>query len=72
MLFYLPLLQSQVYMDVAIDGQLAGRIEAVLFMKESPLAAENMRQFCTGVTSCGLLQYMTLSNGIVLCYAAVD
>ncbi len=35
-------------MDVTIYGEFEGRIEAVLFTKESPLAAENMRQFCTG------------------------
>ncbi|KAG1677900.1 hypothetical protein FOA52_001318 [Chlamydomonas sp. UWO 241] len=37
-----------VYLDVSIDGKPATRIEAVLFMRESPLASENMRQFCTG------------------------
>eukprot|EP00195_Chlamydomonas_chlamydogama_P010277 CAMPEP_0202891464 /NCGR_PEP_ID=MMETSP1392-20130828/1511_1 /ASSEMBLY_ACC=CAM_ASM_000868 /TAXON_ID=225041 /ORGANISM="Chlamydomonas chlamydogama, Strain SAG 11-48b" /LENGTH=393 /DNA_ID=CAMNT_0049575217 /DNA_START=101 /DNA_END=1282 /DNA_ORIENTATION=+ len=37
-----------VYLDVAIDGNQVGRIEMVLFMRESPLAAENMRQLCSG------------------------
>lgn len=37
-----------VFMDVALDGKTIGRIEAVLFMKDSPLAAENMRVFCSG------------------------
>ena len=38
----------QIFLDVAIDGKPVGRIEAVLFMKESPLAAENLRVFCSG------------------------
>ena len=37
-----------IFMDVALDGKAIGRIEAVLFMKDSPLAAENMRVFCSG------------------------
>ncbi|GFR52440.1 hypothetical protein Agub_g15014 [Astrephomene gubernaculifera] len=37
-----------VYLDVAIKGVYAGRIEMVLFVKESPLAAENFRLLCTG------------------------
>ncbi|GLC48773.1 hypothetical protein PLESTB_000146400 [Pleodorina starrii] len=37
-----------VYLDVAIKGVYAGRIEAVLFVKDSPLAAENFRLLCTG------------------------
>jgi hypothetical protein len=35
-------------MDVTIDDQLAGRIEMVLFAKESPFAAENYRVFFSG------------------------
>lgn len=38
-----------VYMDVAIQGKPAGRIHFVLFTKQSPRAAENFRQLCTGV-----------------------
>mmetsp|Transcript_1575 Transcript_1575/g.4229 ORF Transcript_1575/g.4229 Transcript_1575/m.4229 type:complete len:214 (-) Transcript_1575:343-984(-) len=37
-----------VWMEVAIDGEPAGRIEAVLFARESPFAAENYRQFFSG------------------------
>ena len=37
-----------IFMDVALDREPIGRIEAVLFMKDSPLAAENMRVFCSG------------------------
>mmetsp|Transcript_31020 Transcript_31020/g.68824 ORF Transcript_31020/g.68824 Transcript_31020/m.68824 type:complete len:370 (-) Transcript_31020:184-1293(-) len=37
-----------VYFDVAIDGVPVGRIEMVLFMKESPRSAENFRALCTG------------------------
>ncbi|WIA28684.1 hypothetical protein OEZ86_011220 [Tetradesmus obliquus] len=37
-----------VYMDVAIQGKPAGRIHFVLFTKQSPRAAENFRQLCTG------------------------
>jgi cyclophilin family peptidyl-prolyl cis-trans isomerase len=35
-------------MDVAIKGKPAGRIHFVLFTKQSPRAAENFRQLCTG------------------------
>ena len=38
---------------MSIDGGKPARIEAVLFMKESPLAAENMRVFCSGGRSSG-------------------
>ncbi|GIL61498.1 hypothetical protein Vafri_15930 [Volvox africanus] len=37
-----------VYLDVAIKGVYAGRIEMVLFVKEAPRAAENFRLLCTG------------------------
>jgi hypothetical protein len=37
-----------VYFDVAIKGKPAGRIHFVLFTKQSPRAAENFRQLCTG------------------------
>ncbi|KXZ46929.1 hypothetical protein GPECTOR_39g423 [Gonium pectorale] len=37
-----------VFFEVAIKGVYAGRIEMVLFVKESPLAAENFRLLCTG------------------------
>ena len=43
----------QVFLDVAIDGQSVGRIELVLFMKESPRAAENMRVLCSGTRLLG-------------------
>ncbi len=35
-------------MDVALNGTKIGRIEYVLFVKESPRAAENMRLLCSG------------------------
>jgi peptidyl-prolyl isomerase D len=38
-----------VYLDVAIKGKPVGRIHLVLFTKQSPRAAENFRQLCTGV-----------------------
>ncbi|EFJ49124.1 hypothetical protein VOLCADRAFT_74454 [Volvox carteri f. nagariensis] len=37
-----------VYLDVAIKGVYAGRIEMVLFVKDAPRAAENFRLLCTG------------------------
>ncbi|KAG2487798.1 hypothetical protein HYH03_013642 [Edaphochlamys debaryana] len=37
-----------VYLDVAIKGLYAGRMEFVLFAKDSPRAAENFRLLCTG------------------------
>ncbi|GIL90435.1 hypothetical protein Vretifemale_18044 [Volvox reticuliferus] len=37
-----------VYLDVAIKGVYAGRIEMVLFAKDAPRAAENFRLLCTG------------------------
>lgn len=37
-----------VWMDVALKGKALGRVEMVLFLKESPRAAENMRQMCSG------------------------
>lgn len=37
-----------VWLDVAIKGKHIGRIHFVLFMKDSPRAAENFRQLCTG------------------------
>ncbi|GLI63752.1 hypothetical protein VaNZ11_006825 [Volvox africanus] len=37
-----------VYLDVAIRGLYAGRIEMVLFIKEAPRAAESFRLLCTG------------------------
>eukprot|EP00879_Flechtneria_rotunda_P033495 GHRR01037106.1.p1 GENE.GHRR01037106.1~~GHRR01037106.1.p1 ORF type:complete len:396 (+),score=131.32 GHRR01037106.1:463-1650(+) len=37
-----------VYFDVAIKGKPIGRIHFVLLIKESPRAAENFRQLCTG------------------------
>ncbi len=33
---------------MAIKGVYAGRIEMVLFVKDSPLASENFRLLCTG------------------------
>ena len=40
-----------VYMDVVLHGGTPGRIEMVLFPKESPLATENMRLMLSGETS---------------------
>ncbi|KAG2487802.1 hypothetical protein HYH03_013646 [Edaphochlamys debaryana] len=37
-----------VYLDVAIKGLYAGRMEFVLFVRDSPLAAENFRLLCSG------------------------
>lgn len=37
-----------VWMDIAINGILYGRVTIVLFADRSPLAAENFRQLCTG------------------------
>lgn len=37
-----------VWMDVALRGKKLGRIEMVLFVKEAPRAAENLRQLCSG------------------------
>eukprot|EP00798_Chlamydomonas_sp_ICE-L_P003613 gene3613-13698_t len=36
-----------IFLDTTINGTDAGRIEAVLFRKDSPLAAENMRVLCS-------------------------
>ncbi|PNH02456.1 Peptidyl-prolyl cis-trans isomerase cyp5 [Tetrabaena socialis] len=37
-----------VWMEVAVNGTVLGRIEMVLFVKESPRAAENLRLLCSG------------------------
>ncbi|PNH00593.1 Peptidyl-prolyl cis-trans isomerase CYP18-4, partial [Tetrabaena socialis] len=37
-----------VWLDVAINGTLLGRIEVVLFAKRAPRTAENFRLLCTG------------------------
>ncbi|PNW78008.1 hypothetical protein CHLRE_10g460650v5 [Chlamydomonas reinhardtii] len=37
-----------VYLDIAINGTYIGRMEFVLFAKDSPLASENFRLLCTG------------------------
>lgn len=47
-IYCLMRIPPQVFLDVAIDDKPIGRIEIVLFMKDSPLAAENLRVFCTG------------------------
>ncbi|KAL2312238.1 Peptidyl-prolyl cis-trans isomerase cyp3 [Schizosaccharomyces pombe] len=39
-----------VFMDIAIDGRLLGRIKIRLFSSIVPKTAENFRQFCTGET----------------------
>lgn len=44
----LPSPPPQVWVDVALNGTKIGRIEYVLFVKESPRAAENMRLLCSG------------------------
>ncbi len=38
----------RVYFDVAIDGMPTGRMEFVLYARESPRHAENFRAMCTG------------------------
>uniref|UniRef100_A0A061QJN8 Peptidyl-prolyl cis-trans isomerase cyp40-like n=2 Tax=Tetraselmis sp. GSL018 TaxID=582737 RepID=A0A061QJN8_9CHLO len=42
------LTRPMVYLDVAIAGELVGRITIVLLNKEAPRAAENFRALCTG------------------------
>jgi len=41
------------YMDVAIDGEAAGRIEFGLYGKQTPRTAENFRCLCTGEKGLG-------------------
>ncbi|KAG2433328.1 hypothetical protein HXX76_008394 [Chlamydomonas incerta] len=45
---YLDQSLPMVYMDVAIKGVYVGRMEFVLFAKQSPRAAESFRMLCTG------------------------
>ena len=46
---------TKVFFDVEIKGKPIGRIVMVLYMRVSPLAAENMRALCTGETGRDLL-----------------
>ncbi|KAL9244880.1 hypothetical protein vseg_018597 [Gypsophila vaccaria] len=51
----------QVYLDITIDGEEAGRIVIELFADTTPITAENFRALCTGEKGEGL-------NGIPLHY----
>jgi len=47
--------RPHVYLDIAIDGKPAGRIECELFSDAVPRTAENFRQLCTGERGQGAL-----------------
>merc|ERR1712224_1034449 len=48
-------LRPRVYLDIAIDGVPAGRIECELFSDAVPRTAENFRALCTGEKGMGTL-----------------
>jgi len=52
---------NQVYFDIKIGGQKAGRIEITLDMKNTPRTAENFRCLCTGEKGTGMKSNKPLS-----------
>ena len=49
---------AKTYMDIAIDGEAAGRIEFGLYGKQTPLTAENFRCLCSGEKGEAALSYV--------------